>query len=388
MYITVLCRVVDNYGDIGVVWRLCKRLKVIRNDVELSLVVDNLYSFQKICKSVDVSKEFQCIQDIKVYDWNAFAFCHEAFSCADGERMSFILECFQCGRPEWMEQILFEEKLQRTVHIIMLDYLTAEKYAEDFHCLDSLTRSARVTKVNFMPGFTEHTGGLVIDEAWRNLPERLSETTGLIKPAKSPESTTPAEPASRPILVFTYERNWKPLAQALFHNYKAKGSRVLAAQGRGKQSFIQAFDSTMRECLEELDFLDQTEWDEMMKGCSALVIRGEESMSRACLSGIPFIWQAYPQSEEYQTVKVKALLERMKRHFVPEAFKIVRRVWLCFNQNENDVTPFEMQTACEEFFDNLEELVPGFYAFALDLRKNGDLAANLMTFIEKKYIIS
>ena len=88
-----------------------------------------------------------------VYDWNAAEFCHEAFSADDGAFMPVILECFQCGRPDWMERILFEEKLERTVHIIMIDYLTAEKYAEDFHCLQSLTRSAKVQKVNFMPGF-------------------------------------------------------------------------------------------------------------------------------------------------------------------------------------------------------------------------------------------
>ena len=45
----------------------------------------------------------------------------------------------------------------------MLDYLTAEPYAETFLCLKSLSRSARVQKVNFMPGFTPKTGGLILD---------------------------------------------------------------------------------------------------------------------------------------------------------------------------------------------------------------------------------
>ena len=49
MEITILCKVVDNFGDIGVVWRLCKRLKEIDSDLKINLIVDDLFSFNKIC---------------------------------------------------------------------------------------------------------------------------------------------------------------------------------------------------------------------------------------------------------------------------------------------------------------------------------------------------
>ena len=39
------------------------------------------------------------------------------------------------------------------------------------------------------------------------------------------------------------------------------------------------------------------------------------------------------------------------------------------------------------FFSSIPRLVPGFRDFAASLRKNGDLAANLMTYIEKLAII-
>ena len=119
-----------------------------------------------------------------------------------------------------------------------------------------------------------------------------------------------------------------------------------------------------------------------MKGCSALVIRGEESMSRACLSGIPFIWHAYPQSDEYQLVKVRALLERMKPHFTEEAYSVIERAWLEINSPEAD-----SEDSYFQFFSSIPSLVTGFQAFALSLRKNGDLCANLMTYIEKLDII-
>ena len=363
MNITILCKVVDNFGDIGVVYRLAKQLKKIKPQNQINLVVDDLLSFQKICSSVQCEVQFQEVEGLSVYNWNASDFCHEAFSADDGALMPVILECFQCGRPDWMEKILFEEKLQRTVQIIMIDYLTAEKYAEDFHCLQSLTRSSKVQKVNFMPGFTEKTGGLVIDDAWTEVPKWNREG---------------------PVLAFTYENDWSALAEAV-SDYCADGERkVLVAQGRGKESMLQAFNKKT-SFVEELSYLNQTEWDEMMKGCSALVIRGEESMSRACLSGIPFIWHAYPQSDEYQLVKVKALLERMRRHFAPEDFEIVERAWLDVN-----TVSFPYSTRINPypaFFAAVDRLAPGFYDFAVSLRKNGDLCANLMTFIEKLAII-
>ena len=203
MYITVLCKVVDNFGDIGVAWRLCRRLAKIQTKYKINLIVDDFEAFSKIESSVieseasviarsGATKQSILIDGIEIFPWKDDTLCHEVFSRNDGERLSLILELFQCGRPDWMEKILFEEKLERTVHIIMIDYLTAEKYAEDFHCLQSLTRSAKVQKVNFMPGFTEKTGGLVIEDEWQQVPEYK---------------------ADGPVLVFTYEKDWTDLVQ-------------------------------------------------------------------------------------------------------------------------------------------------------------------------------
>ncbi len=399
MQITVLCKVVDNFGDIGVAWRLCRRLAKIQSKYKINLIVDDLEVFSKIESSViaSVAKQSIIIDGIEIFPWNDEELCHEVFSQNDGEKLSLILELFQCGRPDWMERILFEEKLKRTVQIIMIDYLTAEKYAEDFHCLQSLTRSAKVQKVNFMPGFTERTGGLVIDEQWQELPEWNK---------------------AGPVLIFTYEGDWTELVEGLLSTAVVpvvECPKLLVAQGRGKQSFMTAARKVV-ECsssdsllnlskhessfIEELPYLNQTEWDQMMKSCSALVIRGEESMSRACLSGIPFIWHAYPQSDEYQLVKVEALLERMKPHFDEVDFEIIEKAWIEINSPEEWIaTPSarndgagsslraERSNPYAEFFAAVPRLVPGFQDFAASLRKNGDLAANLMTYIEKIAII-
>lgn len=372
MQITVLCKVVDNFGDIGVVWRLCcqlsNQIKKENLTSKINLIVDDLASFNKICNSVDFSKSFQVIDEINVYNWNDEKLCYDEFSKNDGENLSVILEVFQCGRPAWMEKILFEDKLNRTVQIIMIDYLTAEKYAEDFHCLQSLTRSSKVQKVNFMPGFTNKTGGLIIDSEWEHFCDYQNNKT---------------------LLCFTYDRNWDALANACKKsNYIEK---VLIAPGKGfdslKKSFSSNFIKDSNLKIEELSFMNQNEWDKMLKNCGVLFIRGEESMSRACLSGIPFVWHAYPQSDEYQLIKVRALLERMSNHFEVEDFKIIEKVWILINSAESEVEQEEFEKAILDFFNNAEKLVYGFREFALDLRKNGDLCSNLMTFIKNRCII-
>ena len=382
MELTILCKVVDNFGDIGVAWRMAKRFVELaekenpKKIEKINLIVDGLESFFRIENSIDAARGFQTVSDVCVYDWNDFDYCYDTFSHEDGKKLSFIIECFQCGRPDWMEKILFEEKLQRTVHILMIDYLTAEKYAEDFHQLMSLTRSAKVQKVNFMPGFSDRTGGLIIEDKWQEVPERKSDGD---------------------VLFFTYEKNWDGVAESFVEKTDKK---ILAANGAGFESVQKSFEKyfsppDFASKFVSLEFCNQNEWDRIMMNCSFLFIRGEESLSRACLSGIPFVWHAYVQSDEYQMVKVKALLEVMRKYFSQNQFDVIERLWILINTSEEqEKQPHEaerkkqeIKELCDIFFENGDDFAAGYRKFALELRKNGDLCQNIMTFIKKNYII-
>ena len=382
MEITILCKVVDNFGDIGVAWRMAKRFVELakKENLEIiekiNLIVDGLSSFNKIENSIDITQSFQTVKDICVYDWNCYDVCYKIFSQNDGKKLAFIIECFQCGRPDWMEKILFQDKLQRTVQILMIDYLTAEKYAEDFHKLMSLTRSAKVQKVNFMPGFSDKTGGLIIEDKWEAVAQRNS---------------------NGPVLFFTYSKNWDGVAESFV---KKTDKQILAAKGVGFESVKNSFEKFLLQPefssrFKSLDCCNQREWDNLLLNCSFLFIRGEESLSRACLSGIPFVWHAYVQTEEYQLVKVKALLEIMKKYFTPNQFNIIEKLWLLIN--ESDVASdqkcdiekknMKIKELCDIFIEKSDDFAVGYRKFAKDLRKNGDLCQNVMTFIRKKYII-
>lgn len=404
--VTILCKVVDNFGDIGVVCRLARALSAYP-DIQMRIVADNLHAFSQLEPSIQPESAQQDFNGIGVFNWNAAETCLNAFR---KNPPHIIIECFQCGRPDWLETLLFDEKVPNVVNIIMLDYLTAEPYAETFHRLQSLTRSARVQKVNFMPGFTSKTGGLILDDAFlhslkrgacpslpRQVAPRMFPASRNIRSASLPcplpplLGDTPKTPESPfPVLFFSYPRNQSPLVSAFqtFAEKKQRAVQILLAQGAGFDSFKTAFDTAFSEgapsatektlFLTELPFLPQTDWDALLCRTPLLFVRGEDSLSRACLCGVPFVWHAYPQSEEYQLVKVQALLDRMKAHFPAALFPKVERCWLTYNGASGDI-----ESAVTEFLLLYDELLPCFRDFSSSLLKNGDLTAHLVDFMRE-----
>ena len=413
--ITLLCKVVDNFGDIGVVYRLARSLTDLSNQkiegeslplvgtslpptpssgdtpqrpdapsktkINLRIIIDNLESFHLLCPEINLEKEEQTSNGWQIYQWNAYQTCLNAFR---KNPPHIIIECFQCGRPDWLEELLFTEKVSNIVNIIMLDYLTAEDYAESFHKLQSLTRSARVQKVNFMPGFTAKTGGLILDKPFlKALTERNTTNT-------KNESTK-----SFNAIFFSYPRDWTPAVKAFkrFNREYCKGSlNINLAKGAGYESFLSAYKNAAENSpkdffkLTELPFIPQTEWDALLTRTPLLFIRGEDSLSRACLCGVPFVWHAYPQTEEYQLVKVQALLDRMRQHFTPELFKHVEKCWQVYNTK--NASSEELESSIYNFLNNYASLCQGFADFSNSLLKNGDLAEHILKFIDERNMLN
>lgn len=372
--LTILADVVDNFGDIGVSWRLCRNLlrTYDSSSLNLRLVTNNLKAFSNINNQIKTDLPYQeCVcgsGTVKIYDWNNSVFCYEQFTKNPPE---IILEMFQCGYPAWLEKILFEDRVNYKVHIIMVDYLTAETWADDFHCLKSLTRTAWVPKVNFMPGFSSKTGGLLtIENGISIITENLKTKNGVSK-----------------VLFFAYEDNWLPVIRSM-NKFLPETCIVSIAGGAGQNSILEACnEDKVSFKTEALSYMNQEDWDNLMHSVDFMIIRGEDSMAQACLTGTPFIWQAYPQKENYQLVKVEALLERMRPHFGKE-FSFVERTWKEINNKNFDESlkgshNLELEKSMLDFLSNIESLKQGFSSFAESLYKNGDLSVNLMTFIEK-----
>ncbi len=324
--ILLLCKVVDNYGDIGFVYRLARALSDLDGSLRLALAVSDLASFSFMAPGLDAAVPFQRYCGWDVLDWNDAGTCTRWCRSHDAR---IILECFQCGRPDWLDDYLFGGlPAGRTAHIINVEYLTAESWAEDFHLLKSGTRSASVKKVNFMPGFTARTGGLMLDRPFLDLLADRAEAAGRLG-----EYLPSFDPSSCNVLVFSYEKDFAPVVRAMDRSHAAGGKlAVYLASGRGAASFLSAY--SREECsfpLVSLPGLPQGTWDALLASCDVLFVRGEESFARSCLAARPFVWHAYRQDESFHLVKLAALLERMRGFFPPEDFSLVAEFFLLYN---------------------------------------------------------
>ncbi len=412
--LTILCKVVDNFGDIGFVYRLAKNLVQLNPQREIRIAVDNLAAFNKIESRVDPALAEQVLEvacadslqaqegadkagnggkpktaaetksvgkpktagRLKIFDATNAAVCSREWTKTPAR---VILECFQCGRPDWLEALLFDGVTRAL--IINIDYLTAEDYAEEFHRLKSGTRSPLVRKVNFMPGFTAKTGGLILDAA--------AETASKPKNAPATENGFITKTAGPQILMFSYPKDFAPIIRAILRWNKA--AQVNLAQGAGKESFLAANENCLQDqkvgglFVRELPFLSQEEWDKNLYAQDILFVRGEDSLSRACLSGKPFVWQAYLQDDNYQLVKVRALLARMRPHFAPGDFSALENFWLLYNGAESSGKPetagAAMEEACYGFLERSDKMKAGFEAFARSLFELGNFARKLDEFV-------
>lgn len=417
MTIDILCKVVDNYGDIGVVYRLAKALTEVGSalgadpdeGLSLRLHVDDLAAFRALCPEVDPTAEVQHIRGWTVLRWNCPA------ESRLHPRPRVVLECFACGRPERFEELLFDPTDPEIRTIVNVEHLTAEAWADDFHRLPSATRSGLVKKVFFMPGFTAGTGGLLIDRAfrvardtWENLREEGNKGIGFQESARAELGNARRELAARLGLalpagaeaafwvpVFSYERDYSGIVADLAtwaDRPRTTASKpvgaarplALVAAGRSQTCFMGAWEAAGRPFPAlELPFLAQEDWDELLLASDFPIIRGEESLARAALSGRPFLWHAYLQEGGYQLVKVRALLERLHPYFAPDDYATVEELWLAFNDRVEESPRAGGAEPLLPVLERAEALVPGFSAFAADLSGLGDLAANLVTFIRR-----
>ena len=395
--ITILCRVVDNYGDIGFVYRLARELSSLSSieKTQIRLIVSDLKSFNAMAlpPGISTSLAVQNYNGWKVIDWNA---CAEGKCEFTEQPPKIILECFQCGRPEWLDEILFSAQTTQTVQIVNVEYLTAEDWADDFHLLKSGTRSALVKKINFMPGFTKKTGGLVLDKNFVSCVHSKTAALECLKKYASKKTVALIEDTNLfRVIAFSYERNFENEARALSEFAKNSGRKVqvLLAPGLGNAPFKKAAAAFLNISVYDLEYLPQLAWDALLTLADFSFIRGEDSFSRACLSGIPFVWHAYPQEEEFQLVKADAVLKHMEPFFSAGNMSLVKNVWLSYNRKPSVKMCDEACKVYNECTDagyipllrileNYGGIKKSFGMFAQSLFANGNLAQNLLAFLQ------
>ena len=131
----IFCSVVDNFGDVGVTFRLARQL-VAEHDLQVRLWIDDLNAFARLCPGADPLAEEQMRDGVTVCHWPKE--CPKVWQGV--ELPDVVVEAFACRLPpDYIEAMLGAEKRPLWFN---LEYLSAEDWVSGCHGLPSIQSSA------------------------------------------------------------------------------------------------------------------------------------------------------------------------------------------------------------------------------------------------------
>jgi uncharacterized repeat protein (TIGR03837 family) len=406
----IFCNVVDNFGDIGVCWRLAcnlaargKRVRLWVDDVSpLAWMAPNGYSNVEVIdcqnglKNDLPSDQNYALGDVLV----------DTFDC------EFAINLIAAQAINTPARGQFEH-IKSTIQPVWLnlEYLTAESFAERAHSLPYVHHSGAAqgwTQRYFYPGFNDKTGGLlretdllerqkVFDRVvWLSQLLDQNHAVDASFPRRRESMTTTMDSRLRGndgivdidnilfVSLFCYE----PAAlEALIDQFATRETPtcLLVTAGRASAAVKALLEHKKRLqpaylLPEQLSILyipqlTQTDFDHLLWSCDLNFVRGEDSLVRAIWAAKPFVWQIYPQHDGAHHAKLDAFLAMMD---APESLKTAHIAWNAssLERENNPNLPRFPQLDLATWKQSAENL-------SSKLRLQGDLAANLISFAAK-----
>lgn len=369
----LFCRVVDNYGDIGICWRLARQLQR-EHGIDVTLFVDDLSSFRRICPEVNVDADVQEISGVTIRHWRDQDGVFSAGDIAD-----IVIEFFAVDIPPGYIAAMVDCD-PRPVWL-NLEGLSAEEWVEGCHALPSSHPRLSLTKHFFFPGFTSKTGGLLRESALEEARLRFQSNQAAMTTFLEQLGVTAAEMASLKVSLFCYPH--APIAE-LFDAWQNGECAILCLVPEGVateaiRQFIgaEAKAGAVRTrgalTVRVLPFVAQPDYDKLLWACDLNFVRGEDSWVRAQWAGRPFIWHIYPQDENLHHVKLRAFLQRYSGDIASLSTLSLR--WN--GTGEERLRWPEMWSA---FRSDMAKISDRSVDWQQQMQENGDLAGNLLQF--------
>ncbi|WP_025127182.1 elongation factor P maturation arginine rhamnosyltransferase EarP [Pseudomonas sp. PH1b] len=366
----IFCSVVDNFGDIGVTWRLARQL-VAEHQCVVRLWVDDLRAFERICPQIDARQARQFQDGVEVRHWPAE---WPAEAAAD-----VVIAAFACQLPHgYMEAMADRERAPLWLN---LDYLSAEDWVGGCHGLPSV-KFRGVQKYFFFPGFKAGTGGLLREagllEQRRNFQADRQAQVDFLQGLR----VAPAAGA-RLMSLFAYENaglgSW---LQALASDVQP--THLLVPEGRilgdvqrwlGVESLaVGSLQVRQSLTVQVLPFVRQEDYDRLLWCCDFNAVRGEDSFVRAQWAGRPMLWHIYRQDEDTHLDKLEAFLALYTQALSPAAKAAVLALWRAWN------TEAQMAEAWKNLLQHWPEVSAHAEQWCLEQGLQADLAAALVQF--------
>jgi len=295
----IFCQVIDNFGDIGVCWRLAAQLGAQGHAVRLW--VDDAGALAWMAPAGAAG--------VQVLPWP-----RQSPPSGPGD---VVVEAFGCELPAAYTGAIAQAARERGRQPawINLEYLSAEGYVERCHALPSPLMSgpaAGLTRWFFYPGFTPRTGGLLRE------PALCARQAAFDRAAWRARYGVAANALA--VALFCYE---PPALGALVEQMRGRpGAHLLATPGRATAALRALPDtgaggdgSPGAPCALgplPVTFLapcPQPQFDELLWACDLNFVRGEDSLVRALWAGQAFVWQLYPQHDGAHHGKLQAFLD-------------------------------------------------------------------------------
>ena len=326
----IFCSVVDNYGDIGVTWRLARQLAAEQGHV-VRLWVDELGAFARLCPEASVNAERQHWSGVEVRLWA------EPFPAVEPAQV--VIEAFACQLPPSYVAAMAASGTRRLW--LNLEYLSAEDWVAGCHGLPS-PQPGGLQKFFFFPGFVEGTGGL-LREADLLARRRTFQADAQAQQAFLQSLGVVREVGARLISLFAYENaglaGWMdalaadpqptqllvPLGKILADLQAWLGEAQLAPGDNRRRGNL---------LIHVLPFVAQDDYDRLLWCCDFNAVRGEDSFVRAQWAGRPLLWHIYPQEEGAHWDKLEAFLTIYSADLMPEVTAVQAEFWRAWNSGE------------------------------------------------------
>jgi len=325
----IFCKVVDNYGDIGVTWRLARQL-ADEHGLAVRLWVDHPEPLARLWPQVDASLPAQEVAGVDVRRWDAAA--------DKAGPAGVVIEAFGCEPPaEYVARMAGAASAPAWIN---LEYLSAEPWVDQHHGLASPHPRLPLIKYFFFPGFTRATGGLLRErDLFAARDARRADPAGEVAYWRS-LGIAPRAPDEIRVSLFAYEN---PAIAGLLDAWSAGESPVLCLVPEGRappevaaffgRERIAAGDSLARGRLTVrlIPFTDQTGYDRLLWSCDWNFVRGEDSFVRGQWAARPLVWHIYPQGGEAHHAKLMAFWQRYSVGLGLPASAALKSIWRGWN---------------------------------------------------------
>jgi uncharacterized repeat protein (TIGR03837 family) len=366
----IFCVVVDNYGDIGVTWRLARQL-VAEHGQQVRLWIDDLDTFVRLCPAARADAGQQWQDGVDVRQWSD--------PWLEVEPADVVIEAFACELPAGYRAAM--ARSGRRILWLNLEYLSAEDWIVGCHALPSMQPDG-LQKFFFFPGFERGTGGLIREgdllarrDAFRSDPQHREAFLA------SFDISLPV--GARVLSLFAYENQavagWLDALAA-----DIRPNLLLVPEGRVLGDVRRWLDIETLTVGEQhqrgalriavLPFMTQNQYDLLLWCCDFNAVRGEESFIRAQWAGRPLVWHIYPQEDDAHWDKLNAFLDLYVHDLAPEATVALRGFWQAWNSGEGSAEAWAGLAAQQHVLQAHAE------AWTHKQVNNGDLAAKLVFF--------